>query len=151
MSSEATIRPARPDDAAACAGILNAWIDATPWMRRVHPAEDAVRHYREHVFAVCEVTVAEREGAVVGFLAVEAGGRVDALYLDAAARGQELGRALVAAAKAARPGGLSLWTFLANEGARRFYAREGFVEVRRTEGENEEGLPDVLLAWSGPA
>ena len=53
----------------------------------------------------------------------------------------------MAAAKARRPEGLTLWTFVANEGARRFYAREGFVEVGRTEGENEEGLPDVLLAW----
>jgi putative acetyltransferase len=42
---------------------------------------------------------------------------------------------------------LSLWTFQANEGARRFYAREGFAEVRMTEGDNEEGLPDVLLEW----
>ena len=40
-----------------------------------------------------------------------------------------------------------LWTFVANAPARRFYAREGFVEVRRTGGENEEGLPDVLLKW----
>jgi hypothetical protein len=44
-----------------------------------------------------------------------------------------------------------LWTFVANAGARRFYAREGFVEARRTEGENEEGLPDVLLTWRAPA
>ena len=36
---------------------------------------------------------------------------------------------------------------LRNEGARRFYGREGFVEVGGTPGDNEEGLPDVLLAW----
>jgi putative acetyltransferase len=38
---------------------------------------------------------------------------------------------------------LSLWTFQANERAR----REGFAEVRMTEGDNKEGLPDVLLEW----
>ena len=50
-------------------------------------------------------------------------------------------------AKAERPEGLTLWAFVANEGALRFYAREGFVEVARTDGDNEEGLPDVMLRW----
>jgi GNAT superfamily N-acetyltransferase len=146
MPPEVTLRPARPEDAAACAAIFNGWVDATEWMPRVHEADDAVRHYREHVFAHDAVTVAERGGEIVGFLAL-AEGHVDALYLAEAARGQGVGAALVRAAKAASPGGLTLWTFVANEGARRFYAREGFVELRRTAGENEEGLPDVLLGW----
>jgi GNAT superfamily N-acetyltransferase len=135
----------------ACAAILNAWIDATAWMPRVHARDDVDLHYREHVYAWCEVTVGEVGGAVRGFLALGPHGRVHSLYLDAGARGQGLGTALVGAAKTARPEGLNLWTFLANEPARRFYARQGFVEVRRTEGENEEGLPDVLLAWPGAA
>jgi GNAT superfamily N-acetyltransferase len=141
-----TLRPAGPEDAAGCAAVFNAWVDATEWMPRVHDADDVVRHYREHVFAHDAATVAERGGEVVGFLAL-ADGQVDQLYLAEGARGQGVGAALVRAAKAASPGGLTLWTFVANEAARRFYAREGFVEVRRTEGENEEGLPDVLLAW----
>ncbi len=44
-------------------------------------------------------------------------------------------------------GRLKLWTFQANEDARRFYIREGFREVRMTDGDNEEGLPDVMLEW----
>ena len=146
MRADVALRPARPEEAAACAAIFNAWVDATAWMPRVHDADDVVRHYREHVFAHDAVTVAERRGKVVGFLAL-ADGQVDALYLDEGARGQGVGAALVGAAKAASPDGLTLWTFVANEGARRFYRREGFVELRRTEGENEEGLPDVLLGW----
>ena len=145
-----TLRPARREDAAACAAIFNAWVDATDWMPRVHDAEDVVRHYREHVFARCAVTVAERAGRVVGFLALAEDGHVDGFYLAEAARGEGVGAALVAEAKRRRPAGLKLWTFVANAAARRFYAREGFVEVRRTDGDNEEGLPDVLLAWAGP-
>jgi GNAT superfamily N-acetyltransferase len=141
------LRAARADDAAACAAVFNAWVDATDWMPRVHPADDVERHYREHVLAVCEVTVAEAGGAVVGFLALDGEGFVAGFYLAPEVRGRGLGTALLGEAKARRPGGLTLWTFVANEGARRFYAREGFVEVRRSEGENEEGLPDVLLAW----
>ena len=146
-ASELRIRPATPADAAACAAIFNAWVDATDWMPRVHPARDVERHYREHVLPVCEVTVAEAGGTVVGFLALDGEGFVAGLYLAPEARGRGVGAALVAAAKARRPEGLTLWTFAANEGARRFYAREGFREVGRTEGDNEEGLPDVLLAW----
>ena len=47
-----------------------------------------------------------------------------------------------------RPHGLRLWTFASNTGAQRFYARHGFVEVRRTDGrDNEERAPDVLYAY----
>ena len=42
---------------------------------------------------------------------------------------------------------LFLWTFVANQKARAFYRREGFREVEQTEGDNEEGLPDVRLTW----
>ena len=50
-------------------------------------------------------------------------------------------------AKAA--GHLTLWTFQANDGARRFYAREGFREVEFTDGAgNAEKLPDVRLEWT---
>lgn len=147
MSSEATLRPARSEDAAACAAIFNAWVDATDWMPRVHPPEDVERHYREHVMTTCRVTVAEMGGAVAGFVAVDGEGYVGGLYLAPEARGRGIGAALLAAAKAARPEGLMLWAFVANTPARRFYAREGFVEAGATAGENEEGLPDVLMTW----
>jgi GNAT superfamily N-acetyltransferase len=147
VRADLVLRRAGPEDAAACAAILNDWIDATDWMPRVHPPDDVVLYYRDHVLATNEVMVAERGGAVAGFLALGAGGFVSALYLAPEARGRGVGAALVGAAKARCPGGLTLWTFVANEPARRFYARQGFVEVRRTDGDNEERLPDVLLAW----
>ena len=51
-------------------------------------------------------------------------------------------------AKRERPQGLQLWAFQSNTGARRFYERHGFVEVRRTDGrDNEEGAPDVLYRY----
>ena len=141
------LRPAVPEDAAACAAVFNEWVDATEWMPRVHPADDVERHYREHVLEVCAVTVAEAGRAGGGVPGARPEGMVGGLYLAPEARGRGVGARLVAAAKARRPEGLTLWTFVANEGARRFYAREGFVEAGRTGGENEEGLPDVLLAW----
>jgi L-amino acid N-acyltransferase YncA len=146
-TDELVVRRAGAEDAAACAAIFNAWVDATPWMPRVHPAEDVERFYREHIMATCEVVVAEEDGRTLGFVAVDGEGFVASLYLATGARGRGVGRALLGEAKALRPEGLTLWAFVANEGALRFYAREGFVEVARTGGENEEGLPDVMLRW----
>jgi GNAT superfamily N-acetyltransferase len=147
MRSEVTLRAGTEADAEGCAGVFNDWVDATAWMPRVHAPEAVVRHYREHVLATCEVTVAEAGGAVAGFLALDVEGWVAGLYLAPAVRGRGVGAALLDRAKAQRSGGLTLWTFVANEGARRFYARQGFVEVGRSEGENEEGLPDLLFRW----
>jgi GNAT superfamily N-acetyltransferase len=147
MARDPRLRPAVAEDAAACAAIFNDWVAATPWMPRVHPAEDVVQHYREHMLPTHAVTVAERAGRVVGFMALR-DGWIAQLDLAAEARGQGLGAALVARAREASPDGLRLWTFVANDRARRFYAREGFVEARRTDGDNEEGLPDLLLVWT---
>lgn len=137
------LRPAVPSDAAACAAILNDWIDDRDWMPRVHSRDDVAAFYADFVFMQRDVWVI---GApVAGFMALDRDAEmVTALYVAAPGRG--LGKALLDHAKAGRAE-LALWTFQANDGARRFYAREGFHEVRRTEGDNEEGLPDVLLRW----
>ena len=148
-TDETTIRTARPEDAPACAAILNDWIDRTAWMPRCHPPEDVLRHYRDDVLPARRVFIAEQAGETLGFLALDPDGVITALYLAKPARGIGVGKALLDCAKAERPTGLTLWTFVANRGARLFYAREGFAEVRRTDGDNEEGLPDILFAWPG--
>lgn len=143
----ATPRPAVAEDARACAEILNNWIDDRIWMPRVHSREDVLAFYRDFVFKRRQVWVAG--DPVLGFMALDPDSdMVTALYV--ATPGMGMGRALLNHAKTGRDS-LSLWTFVANEGARRFYAREGFLEVRRTEGDNEEGLPDVLLQWERSA
>ena len=38
--------------------------------------------------------------------------------------------------------------FQKNEGARRFYERHGFTAVEWTDGDNEEGAPDVRYRWT---
>jgi hypothetical protein len=45
------------------------------------------------------------------------------------------------------PQGFSLWTFQANLGTRRFHERPGCREIRRTDGGNEENLPDIMYEW----
>jgi GNAT superfamily N-acetyltransferase len=140
------VRAALSQDHLACAAIKNAWIDATTWMPRMHPHADVVRHYRDTVFPQKRVLVAVEDG-VVGY-AVQDGAAVTALFGAEAARRRGVGAALPDRLKEGSDR-LRLWTFVANEGARRFYAREGFAEVRRSPGDNEEGLPDTLLEWEG--
>ena len=139
----ASVRVAVRDDARPCSGIVNAWIDQTDWMPRTHPPHDVDRYYRDVVLKDRSVWVTG--DPVDGFLAFEAKDRtVTALYAAQPSNGR--GKALLDHVKDQETG-LILWTFVANERARRFYARERFFEVARTEGDNEESLPDVRLSW----
>lgn len=147
MSEGAVIRGGRPEDAEPCAAILNAWIDDTPWMPRVHPAEDVARHYREFVFVKRRVHVADAGNGPLGYVALSEEGEVTSLYIRKDTRGQGLGARLLDRAKADHAR-LSLWTFQANAGARRFYGRAGFKETDRSDGDNEEGLPDIQFGWA---
>jgi GNAT superfamily N-acetyltransferase len=139
--------PAHADDMTACAAILNRWIDETPWMPRVHSHTDVERHYRKTVFGTREIVVADCGGGVAGFISPSDDHCVTGFYVDNEMRGKGCGRALLDHAKEKHPDGLWLWTFQANSGAQRFYAREGFRELRRTNGDNEERLPDILFEW----
>lgn len=149
MPAGTLLRPAVPEDAAACAAVFNAWVDATDWMPRVHPAEAVARHIGGYVLPERAVTVAARDGVVVGFMALGVG-QVDGLYLGPEARRRGIGAALIGLAKAAWPEGLTLRTFVANGPARAFYAAQGFVEAPGN-ADNDEGLPDLLLTWPGDA
>ena len=142
------LRKARATDAGAVGRILSEFIDTTAWMPRIHSrAEDL--GFAGAMIDRGWVIVADAP-PVVGFLARD-GEEVHALYLARAARGQGIGKALLDHAKASSAR-LRLWTFRANAGARRFYAREGFAEGRRTDGaDNDEKLPDLQLSWQGTA
>lgn len=139
------LRPARAFDMADCAAIVDAWIEDTPWVPRVHPPAEIARHFRCDVFPAQAVTVAEARGSITGFMARD-GGCVTSLYISLAARGRGLGARLLDRAKA-EAGPLALWAFAANTPARRFYLRQGFREGRRSDGDNAEGLPDVEYLW----
>ena len=135
---------AGPEEAEALAAILRGWIMETDWMPKLHtPEED--RGFLSHLIASGPMLVA-RDPEILGFLARQ-GGEVSALYLAPAARGKGVGKALLQAVKAEEPE-ITLWTFQANAGARRFYLREGFVEIEQTDGSgNDEQLPDVRMIW----
>ena len=86
---------------------------------------------------------------LVGFLSMGAG-TIHNLYIRPTHQDQGIGHALMETAKASSDGQLKLWVFEPNEGAIRFYQRHGFTTVRKTDGQdNEEKVPDRLMAWQG--
>jgi ribosomal protein S18 acetylase RimI-like enzyme len=101
---------------------------------------------------VTVAVVGAREGTVVGMMAVsrkEGAGWLDHLYLLPSSVGRGLGAQLVQRAKAALASPVRLYTFQANEGARRFYERHGFRAIGFGDGSsNEERCPDVLYEWT---
>jgi GNAT superfamily N-acetyltransferase len=100
-----------------------------------------------------EIWLAEAEGRILGFLAIDHSWRdgwevLERLYVEPSEQGRGIGTALLDKAKALRPDGLVLWVFQKNTGARRFYERHGFRLVKLTDGaENMEREPDALYAW----
>ncbi len=113
----------------------------------VHDDSDLEPHLLHDVLPVAEAWIAERDGEPAGILVLE-GDLLDQLYVTPSAQGLGVGTALLDHAKARRPEGLRLWVFVSNEPARAFYARHGFVQIGGSDGEaNEEGAPDLLLAW----
>ena len=144
------IRAATAGDAPAVAELLlrarKAAVPAIPPL--VHDDDDVRRWVRELLVPTCEVWLAVEPDAdtILGVLALE-GGWVDQLYLEPTHTGRGIGTALLDQAKARRPDGLELWAFASNTGARRFYERHGFEAIGATDGDKEEGAPDVRYRW----
>lgn len=139
------LRPARTTDAGSIGEILHGFSRENDWMPEMHS--------RAETIAFCGwmidqgwVSVAEADGVVTGFLALN-GDDIHSLYLTPEARGQGIGLRLLQLAKSRRTQ-LSLFAFQANIGAQRFYERNGFVEVARSDGaDNDENLPDIRYVW----
>lgn len=118
-----------------------------PYLPDLHtPDED--RAFFERVVANQSVWVALGQD-LLGFCAFRPGW-IDHLYLDLAAQRAGTGSALLAKALDGQSE-VSLHCFQRNLAARRFYARQGFVETALSDGsDNEEQEPDVLLRWVRP-
>jgi len=113
----------------------------------VHDDEDVRHHFSSVVLAEMEVWVVERVGSGIVALMALSEGWIEHLHVDPGLTGRGLGSRLVEVAQQRSPHGLDLWTFQSNQGARRFYERHGFVAVAMTDGDNEEGAPDVRYHW----
>lgn len=133
-------------DAASCSAILHEWIYENAWFPN-HAPESASEQSMRSRIEKGAVYVSRNQNETDGFVAFSKG-YLDCLYLTPEARNRGLGVQLLTQAKAESPKGLSLWVLEKNKAAVRFYAREGFCEIARGDGsDNEEGLPDIQMEW----
>lgn len=101
----------------------------------------------EHYLAQAETWIAERDGRVLGFIGL-LGSFIGGLFVDPAAHGQGVGRALVRHAASLR-GALEVDVYEADT-ACAFYRRLGFVEQSRRETDDEgRPLPILRMRWAG--
>jgi GNAT superfamily N-acetyltransferase len=140
------LRLAQPGDAEAITALFRRSRALLAFLPDLHSAEEDLWFVRNVLIAMQRVTLAERDGQLLGFMAEEEGW-VTQLYLDPDARRGGVGSALIADAKA-RNGALTLWCFAENAAARAFYEKQGFVAVEFTDGAgNEAKRPDVRYSW----
>lgn len=151
--SSVELRPGRPEDHEPLARLVTAAREAAmPAMPPpVHTAEEDRAWVARQLAGEREVWVAEEQEheELAGYLILEPGW-LHSLYVHPRLTGRGIGGFLLDFVKALRPEGFSLWVFQSNEPAQRFYRRHGLVEIRRTDGsENDERAPDIEMAWLG--
>ena len=140
-------RTARESDGAACAAIVLDWVDTTAWMPNPDDRASVEAFWTVAFNEEKSSWVAERDGRVIGFCVRNAGeeNNIGALYVARQARRSGVGRRLLDLAKA-DCSHITVWAWEANGSARRFYRREGLVELSR-ELDEETGLMDVEHVW----
>ncbi len=144
---EHTFRTAQPLDATVCATIIRDWGAETPWMTTLDDLGPMTAFWTE-ILTKDSAWVAENNDTVVGFC-VRKHDNISALYLAKSARGLGAGKVLLDLAKADRDW-ITVWAYEKNSEARRFYRREGLVEVSRELETYDDGvsLIDVEHRWT---
>ena len=108
-----------------------------PWWRE---------RWRSELVPNAAIVVAEQDGALVGFVTIDATGYLDQLVVAPDRWGSELATALVDEAKRLSPDGITLLVNADNARAIRFYERNGFVHA----GEDvnpTSGRPVLRMEW----
>ena len=147
VGQSAELRRAVETDAEAAAEVFLRARAEMRYLPRLHTDDETRAFFRDVVMREQEVWVADVAGRVVGFIALS-DAMIEHLYVAPGEQGRGVGRTLLDHAKSRRPGGLELWVFRDNAGARRFYERHGLVLLYETNGSgNEEKLPDARYAW----
>ena len=141
-----TLRSHRAEEAEALARLFTASRSLLDFLPQLHTPDEDIAFIATHVLPRYRITVAELDGAIAGYMADEPN-EVQQLYLDPRYLRQGIGTALMDDVKS-RNQWLELWCFAENHRGRAFYARHGFVEIGRSEGEtNAEGAADIRLRW----
>lgn len=149
MESDVALRPATDANLDVVASIWHAGASLPGIGPAALPPIDALRRRIDDELAEgWALTVAERRGEVVGFVALRLDEAVlDQLFVRPDSMGDGIGKALFAHAKAMMPAGFSLFTRPGNARALYFYERLGMT-VLRHDIHPRFGDPIVFYAWT---
>jgi putative acetyltransferase len=142
VSGSLICRRAEPADHPELVAIWRRAVDATHDFLEPGEAERIEVQVRDEVLAALDMTVAVRDGELVGWIAVD-GTSVEALFVDPAAHRRGVGSALLDALTASMPV-VTLDVNEQNPTAVAFYRARGFVPTGRSE-HDEDGRPYPLL------
>jgi len=130
MTAAFQLRPYRAaDEDAAIALWHRTWQLAYPSIDFAARLEWWRKRWRDELVPAASIVVAERDGAVMGFVTIDGAGYLDQLVVGPEHWGVGLADALVTEAKRLSPGGVTLKVNADNFRAIRFYERSGFVDV----------------------
>jgi GNAT superfamily N-acetyltransferase len=143
--TEVTLRAAETADAPAIAALFLAARKPMTYLPVIHTDDQAARFFFGLV-TDAQVEVAIRDGEIIGFAAVRAGW-LEHLNVHPSAQSTGVGSRLIEWAKETSPTGLDLWVFQRNARAHALYVAHGWRDIAFTDGDNEEGQPDVHMRW----
>ena len=130
MTIQFALRPYTSDDEAAAIELWRlTWQQAYPsidFNARVDWWRD---RWRSELVPNARIVVAERDGALTGFVTIDATGYLDQIVVHPDAWGSPLATALLDEAKRLSPGGVSLLVNSDNFRAIRFYEKHGFAHA----------------------
>ncbi len=130
MSAAFQLRPYRADDEdAAIALWLRTWQLAYPDIDFVARLPWWRERWRGELVPAAAIVVADRDGALIGFVTIDPTGYLDQLVVGPEHWGVGLADALVDEAKRLSPERVTLKVNANNFRAIRFYERNGFVDV----------------------
>ena len=149
MAASFHLRPYRVEDEDAAIAL---WLET--WQRAYPSIDFAARvnwwreRWRSELVPEAAIIVAEQDGALTGFVTIDASGYLDQLVVSPDRWGSELAKRLVDEAKRLSPDRITLLVNSDNVRAIRFYQRNGFVDA----GEDvnpTSGRPVLRMEWKG--
>lgn len=147
MIEARVFRQATAADRPACAAILNAYVEATDWLRRLIPVKEIAGMFSTFFLERRPVLVPEVKGKVAGYHSLDMQAQIlHALYLAPEHRTKGVGDALPDSAKSVWSRGPELTVEQPNILAKTFDPREGLRQTGL--GADEAGLPVFRMKWA---
>jgi len=147
VSGVPTLRPyAAADEDAAIALWQRSWQLAYPQLDFATRVDWWRERWRNELVPAARIMVAEQNGALAGFVTVDATGYLDQIVVAPEAWGSDVAAALIDAAKQLAPAGLELLVNQDNARAIRFYEKHGFA-ISGADTNPRSGAPLHRMRW----